>query len=156
MSLKKQAAQKAIDVITEISADIQRDFAPYLDRSAASLASYITDGRYSSLRVSSELDIKVIDPDTDKLVSLEQLSTGTIDQLYIAVRLAIADMLSNNKPLPIIIDDAFSEYDDIRLKRILAHISQLAQKRQVLFLTCHQRDIQTLHELKAPFNYIDL
>lgn len=156
MSLKKQAAQKAIDVITEISADIQRDFAPYLDGSAASLASYITDGRYSALKVSSELDIKVIDPDTGKLVPMEQLSAGTIDQLYIAVRLAIADMLSNNKPLPIIIDDAFSEYDDIRLKRILNHISQLAQKRQVLFLTCHQRDIQALYELKAPFNYMEI
>ncbi|MBZ4665986.1 AAA family ATPase [Mahella sp.] len=156
MSLKKQAAQKAIDVITELSADIQRDFAPYLDRSAASLAGHITGGRYSSLRVSSDLDIKVIDPDTDKLVPLEQLSAGTIDQLYIAVRLAIADILSGNKPLPIIIDDAFSEYDDIRLKRALEYIIQLAQKRQVLFLTCHQRDIQALYELKAPFDCIEL
>lgn len=156
MAFKKNAVQKAIDIISGLSADIQRDFSPYLSQAAASITSHITGGRYVDIKISPEMYIKVIEPDSGLTVPLESLSAGTIDQLYLAIRLAIADMLSDNRNLPLIIDDAFSEYDDIRLMNAMAYIGQLAQKRQVLILTCHQRDEETLDKLGIPFNYIEL
>jgi len=156
MDIQKQAAYKAISVIKKLSDQIQSDFSIYINDASTPLIKHMTDGRYNSINISNDLQIKVIDPGNNVLVPLEQLSTGTIDQLYMAVRLTIADMLSEHKKLPLIIDDAFSEYDDKRLKNAIEYIAELAQKRQVIFMTCHKRDVQALQNLNARYNSIEL
>ena len=67
------------------------------------------------------------------------MSTGTADQLYLALRIAsVADYLDRAPPLPFIADDLFINFDDERAAAGLQVLRQLAEKTQVLFFTHHQ------------------
>ena len=73
--------------------------------------------------------------------SIQLLSQGTADQLYLAVRLAICDMvLPAGKRCPIILDDALANFDDSRLQTTLDWLAQEAQNRQILLFTCQKRE----------------
>ena len=69
------------------------------------------------------------------------LSQGAADQLYLAVRLAISDMvLPAENAVPIVLDDALSSFDDQRCAAALDYLRKEAEKRQILLFTCHSRE----------------
>ena len=71
----------------------------------------------------------------------ELLSAGALDQLYLAVRLAICDLvLPPEKQVPIVLDDALANFDDDRCAAALRYLKKAAEKRQILLFTCHSRE----------------
>ena len=71
----------------------------------------------------------------------ELLSAGALDQLYLAVRLAICDLvLPPEKNVPIVLDDALANFDDDRCAAALRYLKEAARKRQILLFTCHSRE----------------
>lgn len=78
------------------------------------------------------------------------LSRGTADQLYLALRLALCDMLLGGEdPCPIVLDDALINFDDARMGYALDYLAEIAQHRQILLFSCHSREkryIQTKNE----------
>ena len=85
----------------------------------------------------------------------ERLSIGTIDQLYLSLRLAMLDEISNEK-VPIILDEAFAYYDMDRLKNILVYLAKEFEDRQIIIFTCTTREKDILKKSKIDFNYIEL
>ena len=71
------------------------------------------------------------------------LSQGTVDQLYLAVRLAVCDLCLPQRP-PIVLDDALADFDDGRAAQGLALLRELAEEQQVLLFTCHGREREQL------------
>lgn len=113
-----------------------------LEGELGGLIAEITGGRYRQVVVDpSKLSIQVLSPDRGELVgaSLDgDLSTGTVEQLYLAARLAIARLLAGGRRPPFILDDPFVTFDGTRTKAALALCKRLSAEHQVLLFTCHQ------------------
>jgi uncharacterized protein YhaN len=84
---------------------------------------------------------------------LERLSAGTIDQVYFALRLAVADLLLGNDEVPLLLDDSFALYDETRVKAVL---QKIAKRQQIILFTCHKREQSLLKELGLPYQFVDL
>ena len=83
------------------------------------------------------------------------MSIGTIDQLYLSLRLGAGSQISNEK-LPIILDEAFAYYDDERLENILEFLDREYSDRQIIILTCTYREKNILQKMNIEYNYIEL
>mgnify|MGYP004499575451 CR=1 FL=1 len=114
----------------------------------------ITNGRYSKLYFSEE-DGLIIELKNGDYVSAERLSIGTIDQLYLSLRLAMLDEISNEK-VPIILDEVFAYYDEERLTNILKYLNNYFSNRQIIILTCTNREKNILERNSINFNYVEL
>ena len=91
-----------------------------------------------------------------KLVPIDNVSSGTMDQVYLALRLAAAKLLQGDgEPFPLIFDDSFTQYDDERLRTALKWMAE-AYGGQMLIFTCHKRESQILRAYQVPFNLIEI
>lgn len=152
---KIEALELAKSTIENISKDIHRQFAPMINKKVGNIIEDITGGKYSSVKIDNSLEIGVINPDTQEIIDINNLSGGTIDQLYFALRFGIVDSI-NNEGLPLILDDCFIQYDDNRLRNILDFLYKKGKERQIILFTCHHRENKILDEMKVEYNLINL
>ena len=144
--------------MTSLSSSIRDSFGLYLNKTASELIAGITGGIYTSLSVDENLNV-FLNTKT-KLVPLEQVSSGTMDQVYLALRLAAAKLIQGDhlKPedqMPLIFDDSFVLYDDDRLKTALKWLVK-AYTGQIIMFTCHQREAQMLTANLIPYHLIEI
>ena len=123
--------------------ELQRRFAPRLSQRAQELFSRLTAGRYQRIALQQDLSVSTAAEGEDTLRSTLWRSDGTADQLYLALRLAVAGELTPHAPL--ILDDALVRFDDDRLKEILNVLNQSGS--QVILFTCHSREQRIMEEL---------
>jgi len=114
----------------------------------------ITDGKYSKVKYNDEIGL-VTETENGNYVLVDRLSAGTIDQLYLSLRLSIIKELSEEK-IPILLDESFAYYDDERLKNILKYIYKEFNNIQIIIFTCTKREIKILDELKINYNLIKM
>jgi uncharacterized protein YhaN len=123
-------------LINETLARFERKHQPRVVERAAQLFDRITDGRYPQL-ISSEDALTVISRSEDS-VDIVDLSTGTVQQLYLCLRLALAEEFAERGTrLPLIMDDVLVNFDPERAVSVAGVISEVADRHQVLLLTCH-------------------
>jgi uncharacterized protein YhaN len=148
----------ALEVLTEASVEIQKDFIPVLNNKMGGIIEKISGGRYIDLRADKNLKLKVVAPETGDVVSAMHLSGGTVDQMYLALRMAAADVLSQtHERLIIIMDEVFSQYDDIRTGKAFEYLSFLAEDRQIIFFTCKSREVQIAkNKCSKTINIVEL
>lgn len=128
----------AQETLTQATAELQRRFAPRISRRAAELMSDMTEGRYNRLSICDDLSLRAGTWQEDTLQDALWRSDGTVDQLYLSLRLAVAEELLPNGPL--VLDDALVRFDDNRLKAAMKILRGEAQDRQVILFTCHSRE----------------
>ena len=128
----------AQQTLMETTEQLQRRFAPRIAERARVLFGAVTDGRYDRLNLTRELAVNAGAEGETTLHSAQWRSEGTADQMYVALRLAVAEELTPAAPL--VLDDALVRFDDRRLKNILALLQQMAQQRQILLFTCQGRE----------------
>lgn len=147
------AIDLAQDTMTSLSTSIRDSFGLYLNKEASELISGITGGIYTSMSIDENLDVYMNTP--GKLVPIEQVSSGTMDQIYLAVRLAAAKLVQNGRQdtMPLIFDDSFVLYDDERLKTALKWLVK-AYSNQIIIFTCHQREAQLLTANQVKYHLI--
>lgn len=134
-----EAISLACDVLREASGQLQTRFSPELNRLAGDYLAQLTGQRYTGLTLSRELEGEILRPGDVLPRSALYLSRGTVDQLYLAVRLAVCQLCLPQKP-PLVLDDALTAFDDERLRLALDLLGELAQAQQVLLFTCQQRE----------------
>ena len=123
-------------------------FSPQLSRLAQSYFSRLTQGRFTQVFLDRALQVTVREEASLADRSLALLSQGTTDQLYLALRLAVADLvLPDPRACPLILDDALLAFDDQRLAVALELLGQLAQTRQIILFTCQHRELAQLADL---------
>lgn len=148
------AIDLALETMTELSGTIRDSFGLYLNKSASQLVNSITGGIYSSMSVDENLNIFMNTP--TRLVPVEQVSSGTMDQIYLALRLASARLLQGDgDQMPLIFDDSFVLYDDERLRTALKWLSQ-SWPGQIIIFTCHQREAQMLTACQVPYGMVEM
>ena len=131
------AIELAVKTLERAGAELQGRFSPALGRRAARIFQRLTGGRYDELTVSRDFSVAVRrSGDTVPRGSL-YLSAGAVDLMYLAVRLAIAELaLPNDEPCPIILDDALAYLDPVRRERVLGLLGELGRERQIILFTC--------------------
>lgn len=135
---KWQALTIAQEAMAEAQSRLQRRFAPRIVRRAETLMEKMTHGRYRRLSLGEDFSIRTGAENEDTLQSILWRSDGTVDQLYLALRLAVSAELIPEAPM--ILDDALVRFDDNRLKAALDILKEEAEHRQVLLFTCHSRE----------------
>lgn len=131
----------AMDGLDEANAMLQARMSPALNSRAGELLHQLTGGKYDQVSLTREFEALASQHNDVTPRKLLTLSKGTADQLYLAVRLAVCDLvLPGDDPAPLVLDDALVNFDDERLGLALELLQQLAKKRQVLLFTCQSRE----------------
>ena len=139
------AAVLALQTLEKARQELQRRFAPRITQRSQEILEQLTGGRYQRLTWGEDLSVSTAAQGEDTLHSALWRSDGTADQLYLALRLAVAEELTPEAPL--VLDDAFVRFDDGRLKEALKILKQTGRDRQVILFTCHSRENKIMEEL---------
>lgn len=158
ISAEIDAINLAAETMTELQGSIQSSFGHYLNKEAGELIAGITGGVYDSMWIDQNLDIFMNTP--GKIVPIEDVSSGTMDQIYLALRLAAARLIQGDSGaaearLPLIFDDSFAMYDEQRLASALRYITEI-HHGQILLFTCHTREQRILENEDVTFNLIEM
>lgn len=131
----------AMTALEQANTTLQNRFSPALGARAAEIFAALTAGKYDKVLLSSDLSLSAEAAGDPMSRSIQQLSQGAADQLYLAVRLAICDMvLPAEKHVPLVLDDALVTFDDDRLLAALDYLLAESWNRQILLFTCHDRE----------------
>ncbi|MCL4517310.1 MAG: AAA family ATPase [Firmicutes bacterium] len=134
----ERAARLARQLLQEAAGEAQSAAAPAMQERAGAILEKITNGRYRQVSievVENALQVKVFSPEAGGFVPPQALSTGTIDQLYLALRVALSEYLTNVPEFPVILDDPFVNFDTVRLEGVLEVCRKLAGRLQIICLT---------------------
>ncbi len=135
------AIELAMSALAHANTQLQGRFSPALGKRAAEIFDRLTDGAYGGVILDRTLRVSAEPAGTGVPRDVGYLSAGAADQLYLAVRLAVCDLvLPPENPVPIVLDDALSSFDDQRCAAALDYLRKEAEKRQILLFTCHSRE----------------
>ena len=147
MNLAKNILEKAYE-------KMKNTVTPKFTKNLSENIDEITKGKYKNVMVKDDNGL-IVELDNGNYVEAKRLSVGTIDQLYLSLRLSMTEELSKEK-MPIILDEALAYYDTQRLENILKYLSKKYNNRQIILLTCTEREKEILDKLKIKYNLINL
>lgn len=143
-----QAVSIAGAKIKEAAGNLQKLTGQKLQDEISEIFAQITGGKYKRVLLTENFEIYL---DTgEKYLQLYQVSYGTAEQVYLALRLACGTILCQEEELPLILDETFAMYDEKRLIQALKYISQ--RKSQVILFSSNKREIQALEKAGIPFS----
>ena len=143
---EKNALQLAMDRIGELSQNLEERLQRDINSRASEIIAEITGGKYEKLTVDQELSMSLLSE--GRKIAIEQVSQGTVEQVYFAFRMASGELLYQEE-FPVILDDTFVCYDDVRLENTLSWLYK--HKKQVLLFTCQRREEEALKKLQIPY-----
>ena len=147
---RREAILLAEEKIRSAAGKLGQQTSDFLNRRASQIFAELTEGKYRGIEADERLEITVWDG--ERRVRAEQLSRGTLEQIYFSIRMAAAELLQE-EPMPVILDDTFVFYDDKRLESALKWLRR--QERQVIIFTCQRREGEMLHEDRTAKEGID-
>lgn len=141
----------ALATLENLSSSMRKRIGCRLQSRMEEILGEITEGKYSRIFLDDQMKIHLLE--WDRQVSLYQLSRGTVEQVYFALRMAVSEVLCE-EPLPILLDDVFAMYDEKRLEQTLSWLDQ--RGGQILIFTCHRREMELLEKLGIKSNIVKL
>jgi len=146
-----EAVKLALNTIQALSIDIHDSFGRQLNTKVSEIIGEVTNQKYTDIKVNEKLEVKV--GWNGDYILLDKLSAGTMDQIYFALRLVVADLLLGKEEVPLLLDDTFALYDENRVK---AALMQIKDRKQIILFSCHKREKRLLEELQLPYHFVDL
>ena len=138
LELTQQAIDCALDALETAKTELQRRFAPRIAQRAGYFLGRLTGGVYDRIQIGEDLSVQAARTDETTLRSPQWRSEGTGDQRYLALRLAVWEVLAPE--CPIMLDDALIRFDQKRMERALELLKELSEKRQILLFSCQERE----------------
>ena len=114
----------------------------------------ITNNKYTNVRL-NDTDGLIVELEDGNYIPAYCLSIGTIDQLYLSLRLSMVEELSSQK-MPIILDECFAFYDTERLKNVLRYLATRFKEHQIILFTCTNREQEALEKIGIEFNLVEM
>lgn len=158
---KKQQLEKlnmsfelAKTILTKCYENMKETVTPKFTQNLSQNIADITNNKYKNVNFNEQSGL-VVETEKGDYVSASHLSVGTIEQLYLSLRLSMIKDLSS-ETLPIILDEAFAYFDDERLTNFLETISKKYKENQILIFTCTDREQQILKDLGGDYNLVIL
>ena len=147
---KNESIEYAKNILEKAYIEMKQNITPKFIKNLSKIIKEISDNKYEEIKFNNE-DGLIVEKENGEYVSVDKLSVGTIDQLYLAFRLSIIKEISEEK-IPIILDEAFAYYDEKRLENILKYLSEKINN-QIIIFTCTQREKNILNKLNIKYNY---
>ncbi len=144
----------AKDCLEKAYNKVKENISPRFTQNLCDIISKISNGRYKNV-VFSDTDGLTVEIDNGSYVPASRLSVGTIDQMYISLRLSALDEISN-ETLPIILDEAFAYFDNERLENMLKYLNLNFKNNQIIIFTCSKREKEILDKLDIDYKYINI
>lgn len=134
-----KAADIALEVLRDSFAELRRGYGSALEQKAGEIFKGLTGGKYESMQISKSFDISVEKTGVFGGKESAFLSAGTFDQAYLSLRLALSALIFENADsLPILLDDALTQYDDSRVETALKYLKEYSKDGQIIMFTCHR------------------
>ena len=128
----------ALSSLRESFAEVRRSYGSVLEKKAGEIFANLTDGKYESMSISKSFDINVESRDVFGGKEIDYLSSGTADQAYLSLRLALSQLMCEGKELlPVMLDDALAQYDDVRMAKAVDYLKNYGKDSQIIMFTCH-------------------
>ena len=143
-------ARQTIDSLSVTAFD---SFGKYLQETASRLISQITSGRYTRILIDDDMHITL--EQDHQPVELSSLSVSTIDQVYLALRIACIDFFWPEDSVPLLLDESFAMYDTDRITETLSWLAE-NYPGQVFLFTCQKREADILADAQIVHNLIEL
>lgn len=147
-----RALELAAGEIERLSKAFCEELEDELNSEVSRYVSAITGGAYDSVRVEENGILKVLTDGVE--IPPDALSRGTLEQFYLAFRLAVGDIVTKEEPMPIFLDETFSMYDDGRLGQTLKVLSDTG--KQVILFTCQKREMMLLDEMGIRYHEVNM
>lgn len=144
----------AKDVLIKAYDKMKNTIAPKFTNKLSKSISNITSGKYSNVRFNDDIGL-IVELEDGNYIQASKLSVGTIDQLYLSLRLSMVEELSEEK-MPIILDEVFAYFDDKRLENVLSYLYKRFGNRQIIIFTCTKREEKILDKLEIKYNLVNL
>lgn len=129
----------ALSVLEDSFVEMRRSYSSVFEKKASNIFNGITGGNYKNMTISKSFDIAVEKTDVFGSRELDYLSSGTADQAYLSLRLALSQLIAqNSETLPILLDDSLAQYDDMRTDAAIKFLSEYSQNNQIIMFTCHK------------------
>lgn len=145
------AVEEAKQGILAISEEIRRSFGQTLNQKASKYMAKITNGKYDTITIDDNMDI-MVENRVGRDIPVDKLSKGTIEQIYMALRLAAADIIFEDDSKPILLDDAFVMYDNKRMANTMKFMANSLE--QVIIFSCHTREKVMADKLELKYNLL--
>ena len=142
----------AKEKLDEAYEELKADIVPHIEQSIKNNIAETTNGNYLNVIYNDRLGL-LVENTVGETISIDKLSMGTIDQMYLGFRFAIAEKINN---APIFLDETFAYYDDERLENILNVLEEKSKTTQIFIMTCSDRERRILGNLKIKYNIIEM
>ena len=134
-----KAADIALEVLKDSFAELRRVYGSALEQKAGEIFKGLTGGRYEGMQISKSFDISVEKLGVFGGKEVAFLSSGTADQAYLSLRLALSALIFENaESLPVLLDDTLAQYDDKRAEAALEYLKEYSENGQIIMFTCHR------------------
>lgn len=142
------------EYLTKAYEKMKNTVTPKFTKNLSKTIAEISEQKYNMVTINDENGL-IVENKLGEYVPVERLSVGTIDQLYLSLRLSMIDEMSNEN-MPIILDEAFAFYDESRLENILKFLVKRSEKNQLIIFTCTKREQDILDRLGVCYNVVEL
>ena len=151
---KNESINLTKELLTKAYNNMKNNITPKFTENLSKNISKISGGKYNKVAINDEQGL-IVENTYGEYIPADRLSIGTIDQLYLSLRLSMIDEMSQEK-MPIILDEAFAYYDDSRLENILRFLTEQLKEHQLIILTCTKREQKILDNLTISYNIVEL
>ncbi len=151
---KESIINIAIENLMDAYEEMKTTITPKFTKNLSESIQKISSNKYNKVTINDENGM-IIENNRGEYVEAIKLSTGTIDQLYLALRLSMIDELSKEN-LPIILDESFAYSDNNRLKNMLQYLTSDLSNHQTIIFTCTDREQKMLEAMNIPYNVVEL
>ena len=151
---KTKCINYAKEYLNKAYEKMKKSITPKFTENLSNNISSISNNKYNKVSLNEENGL-IVENEKGEYIPAERLSVGTIDQLYLSLRLSMIDEISEEK-MPIMLDEAFAYYDEERLENILKYLINKTDKNQVIIFTCTLREQKILDKLGVSYNLVEL
>ena len=161
-NLKKQEEiiNLTIENLEQAYEEMKNTITPKFTNNLSKNINQISSGKYNKVSINDETGM-IVENSRGEYINANNLSTGTIDQLYLSLRLSMLEDLSKES-LPIILDETFAYFDNTRLENAINYLIKLTQEdenyknHQVIIFTCTDREKQILEKNDYKYNLVEI
>lgn len=150
---KLKAVNMALDTIRNSFNEIRTEIGPEINKKILNNFEFLTEDRYKEVKLGDNYEMIV--RNDESLFKGSFLSNGTLDQLYLSLRFAFIELIFKNEEYPLILDDAFIQYDDVRREKALILVKNKIKGQGIIF-TCQKIEQKLLEKNKININYVEI
>ena len=151
---KNKSIEIAKEALKNAYEEMKKNITPKFTQNLSNTINKISNGKYKKIAINDEEGL-IVEIDNGEYIPAELFSVGTIDQLYLSLRLSMVQEISEEK-MPIILDETFAYFDNERLENVLKYLINELKENQVILFTCTKREQEILNKLNIEYNLVEL